>query len=166
LNTAKELLSKNKVTYLNLRPYDGWEENFDISLSGWPTSFFVDKTGTIVAPLVDGSQLQKYRDCFDELLSKDTAADDAAMSGDTTGAYSIYVFDQNSNPVEGVMVQFCTDKTCEVTPTDSNGHASFNHPEGVYEVHILKVPGGYKANEEVYHTESVYGDLNLTIEKQ
>jgi thiol-disulfide isomerase/thioredoxin len=165
LNTAKELLSKNKITYLNLRPYDGWEENFDISLSGWPTSFFVDKTGTIVAPLIDGSQPQKYRECFDELLSKDTAAAEAVTSRDTAGAYSIRVSDQDSNPVEGVMVQLCTDKICKAAPTDSDGLSSFAEPAGVYEVHILKVPDGYKANEEIYHTQAVYGELNITIEK-
>ena len=164
LNTAKELLSRNKVTYLNLRPYDGWEETFDMS-SGWPTSFFVDKTGTIVAIPVNGAMLQKYQDRFDELLSKDTAEGDAETSGDTAGAYIIRVSDQESNPVEGVMVQLCTDEICKVAPTDSNGLASFAEPEGIYEVHILKVPDGYKATEEVYHTQAVYGELNITIEK-
>lgn len=165
LNTAKELLSRNNVTYLNIRPFDGWEETFVIE-SGWPTSFFVDKTGTIVAPPVSGARLYKYQERFDELLSRDTTAQNAASSENTAGAYNIYVSDQDSNPVEGVKVQFCTDKICKVASTDSNGLASFSDPEGKYEVHILGVPDGYKDNEEVYYTEAVYGDLNITIEKE
>jgi hypothetical protein len=64
------------------------------------------------------------------------------------------------------MVQLCTDEICKAAPTDSNGLASFAEPEGIYEVHILKVPDGYKAKEEVYHTQAVYGELNITIEKE
>ena len=74
--------------------------------------------------------------------------------------------DQDSNPVKGVTVQICTDQICTVAPTDADGFASFEEPEGVYEVHILKVPDGYKGTEEVFDTEATYGDVNITIEKE
>ena len=64
------------------------------------------------------------------------------------------------------MVQFCTDEICKVAPTDADGLASFDDPEGAYEVHILKVPEGYKGTDEVFKTEAAYGDVNITIEKE
>ena len=170
LESAKTILDENHVTYQNILPFEGWEDTFDIS-SGWPTSFFVDKDGTIVGKPVVGALLERYETRFEELLKEDVSQEasteeDAKEVADTdAGAYRIYVYDQDTNPVEGVMVQFCTDEICELAPTDSDGLASFTDPEGVYEVHILKVPEGYKENTEVYLTEDTYSGMTINIEK-
>lgn len=44
--------------------------------------------------------------------------------------------------------------------------ASFDDPEGVYQVHILKVPKGYKPNEELYTTPDTYSDLTVVVETE
>lgn len=49
-------------------------------------------------------------------------------------AYRIFVVDQSSRPVAGAMVQFCTADTCKIGKTDDSGMASFDDPEGIYEV--------------------------------
>ena len=64
------------------------------------------------------------------------------------------------------MVQFCTNDTCKVAPTDAGGLASFADPEGIYEVHVLKAPDGYENNDEIYKTKNTYSDLVITITKQ
>lgn len=165
LETAKELLAENGVTYLNIRPYEGWDETFVMD-EGWPTSFFVDKTGTIVGAPVAGAMLQKYQERFDQLLGNEATAGEADTEEAAAGAYDIYVKDQDGNPVKGAMVQFCTDEICKVAPTDADGLASFDDPEGAYEVHILKVPEGYKGTDEVFKTDATYGDMSITIEKE
>jgi hypothetical protein len=40
-------------------------------------------------------------------------------------------------------------------------------PEGtVYDVHVLKVPAGYKKEAETYHTLDKYSDINIILEKE
>ena len=80
--------------------------------------------------------------------------------------YRIIVADQTSAPVEGAMVQFCTDDTCKMGVTDSTGAVTFDDPPGVYEVHVRKLPEGYKANDTTYKTESYYSDMVITVGKK
>ena len=188
---AKGLLAENGDTYLNLRPWDGWMDIFDMS-QGWPMTFFVDREGTIVGRPVVGADINAYEPRVDALLKGEDQADaqtqekdgkeaedkaDAAGTANTAkpadesgkgtaGAYNIYVVDQNAQPVEGAMVQFCTNDTCKMALTDADGLASFTDPEGIYDVHVLKVPEGYEKDNEAYKTANTYGDLVITINKK
>ena len=91
----------------------------------------------------------------------------SACAPDTSGdKYGIRVLDVDKQPVAGVTVQFCTDETCELGRTDESGLAVFDYPPGVYEVHILKVPEGYREDPEVYKTEDTPGEMKITVEKE
>ena len=171
---GKSQLAEAGCTYLNLVPFDGWTELFP--MDGWPTSFFFDSTGKMVSAPIVGAAISQYESKIDSILDGSDAGSDAG-SGDgeavaeTSAAngenvYRIFVVDQNEEPVAGAMVQFCTTDTCRLGTTDENGLAVFDDPEGVYEVHILKAPSGYRNNETVYATPSVYSDLVIAVEKE
>ena len=163
---AKKQLEEAGCTYLCLRPFDGWEKVFTVN--GWPTSFFFDSKGVMASTPIVGAAVDRYEGQFDDILSGE-ATTEAVVDNATANnenAYRIYVVDQNSKPVVGAMVQFCTDDTCKLGKTDENGVASFDDPEGVYQVHVLKVPAGYKANEELYATPNTYSDLVIVVETE
>ena len=44
--------------------------------------------------------------------------------------------------------------------------ASFDDPEGIYEVHILKVPKGYKKNDSLFTTPDTYSDMVIVVEAE
>ncbi len=163
---AKKQLEEAGCTFLCLRPFDGWENVFTVS--GWPTSFFVDSKGMVASKPIVGAAVDRYEAQFDSILNgeatPETVEDNATDNNEN--AYRIYVVDQSSKPVVGAMVQFCTEDTCKLGKTDENGVATFNDPEGVYQVHVLKVPAGYKANEELYATPNTYSDLVITVEAE
>ena len=165
LAEAKSLLNDNGVTYLNICPFDGWEEIFD--MTGWPTSFFVDRNGKIVTTPISGAKVGEYEQHIRDALNGNTTnvVKETNSYGNNGDAYRIIVADDTSRPVEGAMVQFCTADTCKIAPTDSTGTAVFNDPPGVYDVHILKVPDGYKKNDNEYRTEEYYSDMVITVER-
>ena len=164
---GKALLEDGGISYLNILPWDGWDET--LSISGWPTSFFVDRAGYIVGIPVQGAKVDLYEPRIEDILAGNTGfspledeVEDMSMN-----AYKIYVVDKNSEPIPGVTVQFYDESTCKMAVTGETGMVSFNDPEGIqYEIHILNVPEGYKKNTEVYHTETYYSDLNIVLEKE
>ncbi len=160
---GKSQLAEAGCTYLCLLPFDGWEDIFPMT-AGWPTSFFFDRTGKMIAEPTVGAAVDEYEDKIDSLLAGgDAGTANAAASSES--AYRIFVVDTAGNAIEGAMVQFCTADTCKVAATDASGCAAFADPEGVYEVHVLKAPDGYKPNETLYHTSETYGDLTIVLEK-
>ena len=64
--TAKQILAKTGVTYLNL--YATGSALASLQLSAFPTSFFVNSKGIIVTEPVVGAYLQGYRTMFDRAL--------------------------------------------------------------------------------------------------
>ena len=78
-------------------------------------------------------------------------------------AYKILVTDINGQPVEGAMVQFCSDVMCIAGKTGPDGIAEFKEPAGKYEVHILRAPKGYASDDNVYETEEKFGTLNIVL---
>ena len=90
--------------------------------------------------------------------------DGATANG--AGKYRVYACDPDGNPVEGAVIQFCDDTTCAFKPTDANGLAEFSvDAEKVYEVHVLKVPEGFRQDERSYETLDSYSDVNIFLEK-
>ena len=163
---ARMILSDSGVTYTNICPYDGWDDDFE--MSGWPTSFFVDSNGQIVTTAISGARVDEYKNHIEEALKGNTTANVSEKNSyeNSANAYRIIVADDTSAPVEGAMVQFCTEDTCKMALTDEDGVAAFNDPPGVYDVHVRKLPAGYRENNKEYRTEPVYSDMVITVEKE
>ncbi len=164
---GKKQLEEAGCTYLCLRPFEGWEEMF-IMTEGWPTSFFFDSAGRMVSKPIAGAAVDRYEIRIDSILAGTDSSESVVSNGteNEANAYRIFVVDQSSRPVVGAMVQFCTADTCKIGKTDDSGMASFDDPEGVYEVHILKVPKGYKKNDSLFTTPDTYSDMVIVAEAE
>ena len=79
------------------------------------------------------------------------------------GGYQIKVVDPDGNPVEGVMVQFCSDEQCLMEKTGDDGIATFNEPAGSYTVHLRKVPAGYEKDDTEYPVPETPDTVVLTV---
>ena len=165
IKEAKEILEAYGVTYYNICPFDDWGETFE--MSGWPSSFFVGKDGKMVAPAIYGAKVDKYEATIDDVLAGKTIAPVAATNSysNASDSYVIYVVDETGAPIENAMVQFCTNDTCNMKTTGSDGTVSFSDPPGIYEVHILKLPDGYQGNQDVYRTEDHYSTMVIVAKK-
>ena len=89
-----------------------------------------------------------------------------STSADSDHSYTVYVVDQNHNPVSDVCVTFCTDKACMMAEGDENGVVVFIGDPDVYHLQIVDVPEGYSYDDgfELY-TDRSYGDWVLFIRK-
>ena len=67
LKAAKDLLTENKVGYVNLVPNKDMAEILD-QVTAYPTSFFVDKTGKILCTPIEGAAVEEYEKTIDALL--------------------------------------------------------------------------------------------------
>ena len=62
--------------------------------------------------------------------------------------------------VEGVVVNFCTDKLCVPVTSNAAGEAVYEGPPEEYHVEIVKIPDGWKlAQEEAEWTTEPFGEL-------
>lgn len=138
-----------------------------------------DSLRALVGTLVSNADYYRpvgtYDAIADQTVSFETTDLDGTYSSESVvsngteneaNAYRIFVVDQSSRPVAGAMVQFCTADTCKIGKTDDSGMASFDDPEGVYEVHILKVPKGYKKNDSLFTTPDTYSDMVIVVETE
>ena len=131
----------------------------------YPTTFFVDREGTVLSEPIVGAQVDLYEPEFEKLY--EAAADETETeTEDASSAYQVRVTDEEG-PVEGVMIQFCDESACSMQETDADGVAAFDMPQGTdYEVHVLTVPDGYQDDEEVYHFEDGARELEITLQKE
>lgn len=164
--TARAIMAANGTNYPSvLMPEDC---ALLTGVLSYPTTFFVDSEGRILTYPIEGAALEEYEKVLDKLLAGEVvdAAPDTGAAANGDNKYSVHVFDADGNPVEGAVVQFCDDVTCSFQPTDAGGVASFPVSEQkVYEVHLLKVPEGYKPDANVYNTLDTYSDVNIFLEK-
>jgi len=179
VETAKGILQEKGVTYTIILPPDKIDEMLD--MHAFPTTFFVDKNGTLVGKPVEGAAVDAYEGAVDGLLAsagtaepkqggftaglsegKNAVARGAAAND--AGMYRVYVADDSGKPVEGATVQFCSDSECTLGKTDAQGVASFQVPEGNYTVHLLKVPADFEKNSTEYTMLSTYSDLSIVVE--
>ena len=79
------------------------------------------------------------------------------------GGYRIQVVDPDGNPVEGVMVQFCSDEQCLMEKTGADGIVVFDEPAGSYTVHLRKVPAGYEKDDTEYPVPETPDTVVLTV---
>ena len=90
----------------------------------------------------------------------------AAADGDAV-SYTIRYVDQNGDPVAGVTCQVCDAELCMVYVSDADGLCQFTLPPYAYEVHTLRLPGGYTGDmETVTLAPAAGGTLVLRLEKQ
>lgn len=168
VKNSKDALNGFGITYPNvLIPEELVEE-----LLGFPTTFFVDKEGTILCMPVTGAYVDKYESALESLLQGEAAADipvdDAAdaIAENQDVSYNVYVTDENG-PVAGVTIQFCSSTSCKMGKTDAEGRVSFSMPAGeIYDIHVLRIPEGYEKDDAVYHTEDEKSDVQIRLKKK
>ena len=82
------------------------------------------------------------------------------------GSYVIYVLDEESgDPIEGVIVQFCSDTECRTGTSDAAGKAVFESAPGNYTTHVLKTPEGYDAGSEEFDLTPEVRSIEIKLKK-
>ena len=107
-----------------------------------------------------------------------TAGTDAAGTGSSVsaansaaaevpeGSYVIYVLDEESgDPIEGVIVQFCSDTECRTGTSDAAGKAVFEADPGNYTAHVLKAPEGYDVGSEEFDLTPEVRSVEIKLKK-
>ena len=170
LEACKEILAERDVEYLNLLPFVDMLEALKISVV--PTSLFVNRDGIIVLSPVEGvpEDLSRYEALIDAFLPSsapaETSASPAAVANDV-GIYRVIILDNDGEPVNGAMIQFCDDNACMMGTTDENGVATFpdakeGHP---YTVHVLKAPADFEKTDEEFAALETYCDVTIHLQK-
>ena len=78
-------------------------------------------------------------------------------------AYAAIVTDENNTPVEGVVLQLCSDITCEQQTTDASGMAVFTLDPGNYTLKVYKVPDGYAEDHTEYDVPDYFSLVQLVL---
>ncbi len=142
-------------------------EEVNDHLEAFPTTFFVDRTGTVLEMPIVGAAVDQYESTLESLLEVEESTPETESEAVLSGAavYHVNVSDEEG-PVEEVAIQFCDDTICRFSETDENGVASFEVPGGKeYEVHVIEVPDGYQEDDTVYHTEDGSNEVNIRLKK-
>ena len=91
-------------------------------------------------------------------------SDSAPAAEGKADIYRVIVKDEAGKAVPGVMVQFCSDKACQMGETDAEGIAQYpDTPEGKYHVTIYSVPEGYAEDDTEYPVPETFGDVTITL---
>lgn len=166
VDECKALIAEKNLSYINLLPYEGMEE---LAVDSLPTSFFVNREGTIMTYPIIGvpADISDYEKTIDSLLGKQTV-EPTSISENTTAEKNtcrVVVNNEKGSPVEGITLQFCSDMTCTIGKTDADGSATFTVDKGHYTVHIQNVPNGYKPCEEEFVVPEDLSDVKITLKK-
>lgn len=135
-------------------------------VTSFPTTFFVDREGTILAKPIIGARVEAYEPTLESLLNG-VSAPETEMEDTGSYTYRVFVTDEDGQGLEGAAVQFCDETACKFGTTDAEGCASFEVSEKkVYDVHILAAPEGYAFDEEeVFSTEDAPSDTTVVLKK-
>lgn len=171
LKVGMQHMEENGVDYPVLIPNDDVRASFNVR--AYPTTYFVNREGVILCAPMEGapadlSAPNEYEKIIASLLAGEEVSmpeKEEPVSANSDGVYRVIVRDADSNPVEGVAVQFCDDNTCMMAKTDADGVASYEVPEGSYTVHILKVPEGYVKTNDEFKPLETYSDVFVVLEK-
>ena len=188
LASGKETLKEKGVTYTNILPPGNFNDLFYIT--GYPTTYFVNREGIIVGTPIVGADIKRYEPAVEALLSDITAAGEDPLPDNTAAGedllpdsgsevpeehplaayvetnddsvYRVLVKDEDGNPVPGTAVQFCSDTACMMGETDETGTVEFPEEKGHYTVHILEAPEEYLADDTEYTLEE-FCDLTVYL---
>ena len=162
---ARDLMDEKGTNYPSvLMP----EDNEALStVTGLPTTFFVDREGTILTKPIVGAKVQEYEPTVETLLEGASIPETEMDESSAIYTYRVFVMDEEENPIEEAVVQFCDDTTCRLGETDEDGCAEFEMLEvKQYEVHIVEAPDGFSYDEEeVFLTEETASDLTIVLKK-
>ena len=87
------------------------------------------------------------------------------LNPDGTANYFVRTVDKAGKGIEGVLVQICSDRLCNVFLTDEEGTAAMTAKPYIYEVHILKAEGYVKPDRTFLLPENG-GELLLELEAE
>ena len=175
LASGKETLKEKSVTYTNILPPENLNDIFYIS--GYPTTYFVNREGIIVDKPITGAYIDQYEPAVETLLSGNTPVAEDILSDDETeeeaplvahvetnddSVYRVIAIDEDGNPVQGVAMQFCSDTACMLGETDETGTVVFNEKMGHYTVHILEAPEEYAVDNAEFTLEE-FCDLTIIL---
>ena len=163
---ARDLLAEKGTNYPSALMPEGIE--IMDCISGFPTTFFVDREGTILADPIVGARVDEYEPALEALLENGSASETETEKETASDAsYKVYVKDEEGNPLEEIAVQFCDDTSCRFGETDEDGCAEFEITQGnVYEVHILEAPDEYAFDEEeVFTTDTSASEMTIELKK-
>ena len=139
------------VTPLGVYPGGREDElNAGISLVLYPDEAAVEST------------LRAIRDSYGLKITWSYAQADAEAPLPAEAVYTVRVTDENSQPVPGCIVGFCTDAVCMPVMTDAQGVAAFTGAPAAYHLQIVKAPAGYTAAGELY-ADPRGGEYTLTL---
>lgn len=187
---AKAVLEENGVTYTNLRAPADYGTIFPTQ--GFPTTYFVDQSGKIVGSAISGPDVERYVPHVEELLAdmeggEGEAEEDEFADIETGGMmygssaakaivacakdaaadpFKITVKDEDGNPVEGAMIQFCTDTMCMMQTTGADGTVSFDRTsQAECHVHVLKAPEGFAKDDTEYAAKIDESEMEIVLKK-
>ncbi len=129
---AKALMMEHGTNYPVLLPTDEMAEIL-ADVTSFPMTFFVDKSGTIIARPIKGAAVSQYEPALLSLLDGEEISvptTPPSLANDLK-CYRVFVYDEDGNPVKGVAIQFCSDDACNLAKTDDDGIARFDQPEGL-----------------------------------
>lgn len=141
--------------------------------SAFPQTVILDKNGVIVYNRI-GSVDRALLEAVALPLTEENGTDavttvpepDVTAPAEKHAAYTVILRDQTGSGIPGAMVQICTDTVCRIKMTDENGVLSFSDQPYPYEVHIMSVPAGFRADSGAVYILKPEGDtLELTCEK-
>lgn len=83
IDKAKTIMSDSKANYTVIVPDAALTDNVMSGITAFPTTFFTDKDGKVIGPVLTGLQSEKTWDDTIQSLLKDVSGD---MAGNTTGS--------------------------------------------------------------------------------
>lgn len=162
---AKRLMADNGAAYPCIKAPEGLNDMLRTD-DGLPTTYFIDRSGTVVGAPIVGAYVDQYEARINELTEGKTV-DAQAKAVDERPAYAVRVVDQNGDPVPGASVIFCSDSECVPEKTDENGVAVFHGEAGRYHIQVVDAPDEYDypdESDDYIGPES--GEVTLTITKE
>lgn len=162
---ARDLLKEKGTNYPSVLMPEGVAA-FE-AVSGFPTTFFVDREGTILTKPIVGAKVKEYEPTLETLLEgKSVPETESAATG--TFSYRVLVKDEEGQPIEEVTVQFCDENACRLGETDEDGCAVFEvSEEKNYEIHVVDAPEGYAYDEEeVISAGDASSDTTIVLKKE
>lgn len=118
-----------------------------------PTTVVVDHDGRVLAAETGAKfSVEEFNELFDGYMSESFVLDSCT--------YVIYTYDINMRPIEGVVLNFCTDYGCTTATSDENGCVEFTGTPARYHVQLLSAPEGRtKYSETELYTEPISQEL-------
>ena len=161
---ARKLMEEKGTNYPSVLMPEGDEIMGNVT--SYPTTFYVDREGKILDMIV-GARVNAYESTLDALLAGETI-EETEKEGAGSYIYRVYVKDENDQPLEEAVVQFCDETTCRFGETDADGCAEFDvTEEKVYDVHIMEAPDGYAYDEEeIFNTDETASDMTIVLKAE